>query len=206
MKEIRILVCDDHAITRMGICSLLGAEKGLSVCAQAEDGEEAVALARKHRPDVIIMDLMLPGISGAEATKRILAEAPDTGILIFTTFGTANALAEAIESGARGALLKTTAPREIIGAVRTIARGGGCLSREIRQLLDNNGPALKLTSRQLEILDLLTRGYTNDDIVTALQISLPMVKEHLADTFHRIGASNRNEAVGIALRRHLISE
>ena len=204
MSKIRILIADDHAIVRMGLTSLLNANPRFTVIGEAEDGESVVRLARELRPDVIIMDLMMPRKDGATATVEILRESPETKILILTTFGTFNGIAKSLEAGAAGAVLKTMDNEELIAALETVADGGTFVSPEIRQLLIDDPPTPELSSRQLDVLRFLVRGLTNADISNLLAIREDSVKKLVCTIFAKIGAANRAEAVSIVHRKHLL--
>ena len=193
----RILIADDHAVVRMGLASLLGTQDGLEVVGDAEDGEAAVAKALELKPDVIIMDLMMPKMDGAEATAEIHAVLPDTKILILTTFGTSDGIANALNAGATGALMKNAPNSQLVEAIRTIANGGRAVSEEVEKAL---------TPRQMEILEGLTRGLTNQDIAKELGIREDRVKDHVNAIFARLGAANRTEAVAIAMRKYLLKK
>lgn len=201
---IRILVADDHAITRFGIISLLETEVDFTVVGQAEDGEAAIAEAKRTHPDVIIMDLMMPGMDGTEATRRIISNQSDAKILILTTFGTADGIAHALQAGARGAVLKSTDFSDLVDAIRTVAHGKEYISADIKEIIAAEPPIPPLSARQSEILESIIKGLTNKEIAYNLGISLPVVKEHVSGLFAKIGATNRSEAAAIALRRHLL--
>lgn len=204
MTKIDILIVDDHAVVRIGLAALFRTESGLNVVGQAKNGEEAIKMADALRPNVVIMDLMMPGLSGVEATQAILKAHPETKVIVLTTFGTSDGIAHAIEAGASGAFMKTADDADLIAGVRAVAAGQKVISDEIRQLLAENPPVPELTVRQLEILDYVTRGFTNQDIARNLGIRESSIKEHLMGIFEKIGASNRAEAVAIALRKHLL--
>ena len=204
MTKIDILIVDDHAVVRIGLAALFRTESGLNVVGQAKNGEEAIKMADALRPNVVIMDLMMPGFSGVEATQAILKAHPETKVIVLTTFGTSDGIAHAIESGASGAFMKTADDADLIAGVRAVAAGQKVISDEIRQLLAEDPPVPELTVRQLEILDYVTRGFTNQDIARNLGIRESSIKEHLMGIFEKIGASNRAEAVAIALRKHLL--
>ena len=204
MKKFRILLADDHAIMRMGLCAILGKQPDFEVVGEAEDGEEAVARTRALRPDVVIMDLMMPKLDGAAATAAIHAELPETKILILTTFGAADSLAHALQNGAAGALLKSAPNAELITALRAIAAGRRIVAPDIQRILRENPPSEELTPRQLEILEQMTRGLTNADIARVLGISEQRVKEHVLTILSKLGAANRTEAVALALRKQLL--
>ena len=204
MKKTRVLIVDDHAILRMGLASLLNGKGDLEVVGDAADGESGIARALELRPDIIILDLVMPGIDGAETTKRLLAAWPEARVLILTTFGTADALAVAIEAGAYGAVMKNVDFSDLVDAIRAIADGKRYLAPEIAGMLKTTTPVQPLSPRQAEILRLIVDGKSNPEIADALDISVDMVKEHALALFRKIGAANRAEAVAIALRRHLL--
>ena len=204
MSKVKVLIVDDHAILRMGLASLLGTKKDIEVVGDAADGPTAIRKAVRLRPDVIIMDLLMPGMDGVETTRRLLAEMPDARVLILTTFGTADGIAHALEAGARGAVMKNVDFSELVDAIHAVAAGERAVSPEIERILAAEPPIPALSPRQTEILQSVVRGLSNPDIAKQLGISLDMVKEHSAALFQKIGAANRTEAVAIALRKHLI--
>ena len=200
----RILIADDHAVVRMGLASLLGTQDGLEVVGDAEDGEAAVTKALELKPDVIIMDLMMPKKDGATATAEIHAARPDAKILILTTFGTSDGIASALNAGATGVLMKNAPNSQLVEAIRTIAKGGRAVSEEVERLMEEDPPVKALTPRQMEILEGLARGLTNQDIATELGIREDRVKDHVNAIFSRLNAANRTEAVAIAMRKYLL--
>ena len=202
--KIKVLIVDDHAILRMGLASLLNAKKDIEVVGDAEDGPTAIRRAARLKPDVVVMDLLMPNMDGVEATRRLLADRPDTKVLILTTFGTADGIAHALEAGALGAVMKNVDFSELVAAIRAVAAGERAVSPEIERILAAEPPIAALSPRQTEILQSIVRGLSNPDIAKQLGISLDMVKEHSAALFQKIGAANRTEAVAIALRKHLI--
>ena len=206
MKNIRILIADDHAIVRMGLASLFGTQDGLEVVGDAADGDSAVRKALKLKPDVVVMDLMMPVKDGAAATAEILAAMPETKVIILTTFGTSDGIADALNAGAAGALMKSEPTADLVAAIRKIVRGGTAVSTEIERLMEEDPPAKALTPRQMQILEGLTRGLTNQDIANELSIREDRVKDHVNTIFAKLGAANRTEAVAIALRKHLLSK
>ena len=204
MLPIHVLIADDHAVVRIGLSALLETEPGISVVGVAKDGEEAVAETLRLKPDVVVMDLMMPRKTGIEATAEILAALPETKIIVLTTFAASDAIARALELGAAGAVMKTAEDAELISIIRTVADGGRVVSEEIQKLLTDDPPAEKLTPRQIDILSSVTRGFTNADIAKQLGIREDSVKEHINAIFTKIGAANRPEAVAIAMRKHLL--
>ena len=204
MKKIRILLVDDHAVVRMGLVAIINLQDGLQVVGEAEDGEAAVRLATELKPDVVVMDLSMPGMDGAEATAAVLEASPESQVLILTTFGTSSELARAISAGAVGAVAKNLSNDELVGAIRDTACGKPHFSPEIRRTLNENPGDPAFTKRQMEVLDSITRGLSNDDIALMLGISKSRVKQHLNELYEKLGASNRAEAVAIAMRRRLL--
>ena len=203
-NTIRVLIADDHTIVRIGLRTLLGAEKDIEVVGEAKNGEMAVKEALRLRPDVVIMDLMMPKMDGAEATAVLHERLPETKVIILTTFGSSDGIAHAIESGAAGALMKTADDAALISTIRSVASGKTVISPDIKRLLAEDPPIPVLTSRQTEVLQSMMRGLTNRDIAKQLGIRQDGVNEHVAAILAKIGAANRTEAVAIALRKHLL--
>ncbi len=203
-NTIRVLIADDHTIVRIGLRTLLGAEKDIEVVGEAKNGEMAVKEALRLRPDVVIMDLMMPKMDGAEATAVLHERLPETKVIILTTFGSSDGIAHAIESGAAGALMKTADDAALISTIRSVAGGKTVISPDIKRLLADDPPIPVLTTRQTEVLQSMMRGLTNRDIAKQLGIRQDGVNEHVAAILAKIGAANRTEAVAIALRKHLL--
>ena len=204
MNKTTVLIIDDHAILRMGLASLLNAKSGIEVVGDAANGKTGVQKALKLNPDVVIVDLMMPGMDGTETTRQLLARAPEGKILILTTFGTSDGIAHALEAGARGAVMKNCDFGELVMAIRSVARGSRYVSPEIERIIAKDPPVAPLSPRQAEILQSIVRGLSNPDIAKQLGISLDMVKEHTEALFQKLGVANRPEAVAIALRKHLL--
>ena len=203
-QKTRILIADDHAVVRLGLTSLFSAQEDMEVVAQAKNGEEAVHLAAETRPDVVIMDLVMPRVDGAEATTRIRKSLPDAKVVMLTSFGSYEGVARAIAAGAAGAITKTTEDEQIVPMIRRIAGGETVISPEIRKQLAENPAIPALTERQISILDALTRGLSNNDIAKLHHTTPENIRDHLKVIFAKIGAANRTEAVAIALRKHLL--
>ena len=204
MTPIRVLIVDDHAILRMGLASLLASKSEIEVVGDASDGPSGIRKALKLKPDVVIMDLMMPGMDGIEATKELLAKAPECKILILTTFGTSNGINNALEAGAMGAVMKNCDFSELADAIRAVASGKRYVAADVERILVADPPVAALSPRQTEILQSIVRGLSNPDIAKQLGISVDMVKEHGESLFQKIGAANRTEAVAIAFRKHLL--
>lgn len=203
-RKIRILIVDDHAILRVGLASLLNTHEDFNVVGDAESGLAAIRLVPRLKPDVIIVDLLMPELNGIETTARIIKDNPCARILILSTFGTSDGISHALDAGARGAILKNADIEELATAIRTVADGERYISRELTRIMDEDPPIQDLSQRQLEILDLLLRGLTSVDIAKALNISHDMVREHTSALFKKLGVANRTEAVAVALRKHLV--
>ena len=204
MKPIRILLVDDHSLMRLGLTTLMKYHKDLCVVGGADNGQEAVGLAKSLKPDVIVMDLMMPVMDGVEATRRIHAEQPDIKIMILTTFGTSADVARAVQAGAVAALMKDTPNNELLNAIRTIAAGERVFSPEIRKTIAQDPDPPVLTERQTQILKFVMDGLRNSDVARQLGISTDAVKQHLNAICNKLGAVNRAEAIAIAMRRHLL--
>ena len=202
--KTKILLADDHSLMRMGLASLISGEKDMQVVGEAADGDEAVSLARKVRPDVVIMDLMMPSLSGAEATKILKSERPETRILILTSFGTATELADAVQAGADGALLKHAPIDDVLSAIRKLMSGEKALSKNILDFVREETSSLKLSERQMEILQSASRGFTTEEIAHQLGISSGRVLKHFHTIFEKLGVANRSEAIATAMRKHLL--
>ena len=204
MNPIRILLADDHVIVRMGLKSLLEDTPDMTVVGEAQNGMEAVSEALRLQPDVVIMDLMMPRKDGVAATADLRKKLPSAKVIILTTYSTSDGIAHAMDSGASGALLKSTANTELVPAIRAVMQGKTYLSREVRRLLADDPPAQTLTDRQRAILESLVRGLSNDDIAKQFGIAEITVRNHLVTIFDKIGAGSRTEAVAITLRKQLL--
>ncbi|MFE6185038.1 response regulator [Streptomyces sp. NPDC056465] len=205
---VRILLCDDHAVVRAGLLALLGGEPDIEVVGEAGSGEEAVALAARLSPDVVLMDLQLgPGIDGVEATRRITAAGTGTvNVLVLTTYDTDADITRAIEAGATGYLLKAERPEELFAAIRAAAQGRTTLSPPVasRVMARMRSPRPSLTERELDILGQLSQGLGNRDIARALFISEATVKTHLGRIYEKLDVDTRAGAVAVAKEQRLL--
>ena len=204
MKKIRIIIADDHAVMRMGLIALFDTVGEFEVVAEAADGEEAVELATRHKPDIIIMDLVMPVLDGVAATEKITKSCPDVRVLLLTTYGSSDGIAHALDAGASGAVLKSASNDELIAAIKAVAAGQKSISGDVQRLLQDDPPIKPLTPRQAEILSYVTRGLTNQDIAKVLGIRVDSVAQNLSAIFAKLNAANRAEAITIALRKHLL--
>ena len=205
MKKIRILLADDHLVVRMGIASILSFEKDMEVVGETDNGADAVRLATEQKPDVVLMDLKMPQLSGSDATLQIHAAAPNVKILILTTFGTSAELKKAMDGGAAGALLKNSSQAEIIEAIRKVMSGQRVMSSEIQHGIEEMKSMPEMSQRQLEILNLVAKGFSNKEIAEILGVSLETVKDHIKKILLKMGAASRTEAASLAVNLQLVT-
>ena len=204
-NKIKVLLADDHLVVRMGISAIISLESDLTVVGETDNGIDAVRLARELKPDVIVMDLMMPRMNGVNATTEIMKDNPSAKILVLTTFGTSQEIGKMINAGAKGALVKTSSKTEIIAAIRTVASGGHVMSDEIRNTMRTASETPKLSNRQLEVLNLVAKGFSNQDIADFLGIGVNGVKDHLKHIYAILNVSSRTEAASLALNLNLIT-
>jgi DNA-binding NarL/FixJ family response regulator len=209
--QIRVLVADDHPIVRAGIVALLSQASDITVVGEAKTGAEAVKRASELRPDLVLMDLRMPELSGAEATAQIIAMIPTTRVLVLTTYETDADILGAIEAGANGYLLKAAPQEEILEGVRAAVGGQTVLapaiaSRLVERVRQNANPGERsnLSPRELDVLRLVASGHSNSEIAAKLFIGEATVKTHLVHTFEKLGVNDRTRAVTLALERGLI--
>jgi DNA-binding NarL/FixJ family response regulator len=203
---IRVLITEDHAVVRSGLERLLGTAPDIEVAGGAADGEEAVALAREVRPDVVLMDLSMPNVDGIEATRRILEENDGVQVVVLTSISDREKIEAALDAGAIGYLLKDAEPDEVIRGIRAAARGESPLApKAARALLSARGqrPELKLSEREQEVLSCIGQGLPNKLIALRLGISEKTVKAHLTRIYQQIGVSDRTQAALWARERGL---
>lgn len=203
-KKIKVVLVDDHVVVRMGLKAIIDLENDLEVVGEAANGEDALKLIRQLNPDVAVIDLMMPKMNGVETTTALTHDFPDTRVLILTTFSDSNEVGLAVAAGAHGVLSKDSSHGEIINAIRQVVAGEKCISPEISAAVSADGTCPKLSSRQIEILHYAAKGLTNADISRVLGIGIDCVKAHMKTAFSRLGASNRSEAVAIALSKNLL--
>jgi DNA-binding NarL/FixJ family response regulator len=203
---IRVLVADDHPIVRSGIVALLESADDLVVVGTASTGLEAVELALELGPDIVLMDLRMPGIDGDEATARILAVRSDIRVVVLTTYETDASILTAIEAGASGYLLKAAPQEEILAGIRSVARGEVALAPSIAAMLVNRvkQPAISLSAREKEVLALVSDGLSNPAIAKRLFLSEATVKTHLLHAFEKLEVSDRTRAVTKAMELGLL--
>jgi len=209
METIRVLIADDQTITRSGIRSLLAAQKDIEIVGEAQNGEEAIEFASSTQPDVILMDLRMPGVNGIDATRRIHRTFPHVGILVLTVFEDDTSVFPAIRAGARGYLLKNTERDELLRAIHTVANGGAIFSPGIAQKVlgylhppPSDVPEQlfdELTSREREILELIAQGKTNSEIASLLYLSPKTVSNNISNVLLKVHAADRAKLMLMAL-------
>ena len=217
-EPISVLVADDQALVRAGFRAILEGQPGIKVVGEAADGRDAVDLARRRRPDVVLMDIRMPDLDGIEATRRIVADAGDhpTAVLMLTTFDINEYVYEALRAGASGFLLKDVVPEDLIAAVRVVAAGDGLIAPGITKRLieqfaraappSTPPPALEtLTPREVEVLKLVARGLSNGEIAATLVLSEATVKTHVKRILAKVGARDRVQAVVTAYEAGLVT-
>jgi NarL family two-component system response regulator LiaR len=208
-RPIRVMLVDDHAMVRDGLKVFLSNYADMEVVAEAEDGAEAIALAGRARPDVVLMDLIMPGMDGPAATELLRRAQPGAQVIALTSFVEEDLIRRTLRAGAVGYLLKDVNPVRLAEAIRAAHRGRPTIDSAAAQVLargaqDGPQPGSDLTQREREVLALLVQGKTNDEIGRVLYISAATVRLHVSHILSKLGASNRTEAATIAARYHLV--
>ena len=213
-KAIRILIADDHPVVRDGLAAMLGTQPDFAVVALAADGQEAVRLAAELQPDIVLLDLEMPGLDGVEALARMRAASPGVRALVFTAFDTDERILGALRAGAQGYLLKGAPRDELFRAVRVVSQGGSLLqpvvaSKLLQRMASPAAPppaaSGAITAREAQVLRLLAHGRANKEIAAELVISERTVKFHVSSILAKLGAGNRTEAVRLAVQRGLVA-
>jgi NarL family two-component system response regulator LiaR len=207
-KAIRILIVDDHPVVRHGLKVLLGTDGGLDVVGEASSGTAAVEMFEDLEPDVVLMDLVMPGMDGVETTRRILAADPEARVLVLTSFGSDRKLFPALDAGALGFLLKDSSAEQLIQAIRQVSRGQSSLSpaiarrlvREVTHDVASDAPREPLTEREIEVLRSIAHGLSNEEIATELNISPATVRTHVSNILGKLNLARRTQAMLYALR------
>ena len=208
-KTIRVMIVDDHAVVRSGLSKFLTVYPDLELVAEADSGETAVQLCALHQPDVILMDMMMPGIGGVSATRQIRQRYPQVQVIALTSFPEENLVQGALQAGAIGYLLKNVTAVELVSAIRSAYAGRMTLSSEATEALAQSlrqPPTAdnQLTEREREVLALMVKGMSNQEIADKLVVSLGTVKFHIGNIFMKLGVQSRVEAVTLALQRKLV--
>lgn len=200
---IRLLVVEDHPVVRHGIIAILRQAENMEVIAEAENGLEAIDQYQTHQPDVTLMDLRMPHLEGVEAIARIRAKTPTAQIIILTTYDTDEDIYRGLQAGARGYILKDTTATELIQAIRNVHSGKRYIPSEVALKLADRIDDSDLTERELEVLQLLSKGNSNQEIAAALTISEGTVKFHVNNILSKLGVKDRTQAVIMALKKGL---
>jgi DNA-binding NarL/FixJ family response regulator len=212
-RSIRILIADDHEVVRIGLVSLLDRQPGFRVVAEAGSGDEAVRLARAHRPDVVVMDIRMPNGSGTDACRAITAELPNTPVVMLTSYADEEALFEAIAAGASGYVLKRIGSDELVTAIRTVAGGRSMLDPAVTAAVlerlrhaahaEESGAFGELTEQERRVLAHLAQGESNREIATAMQLAEKTVRNYVSNILAKLSLSSRAQAAAFAIRNRL---
>jgi DNA-binding NarL/FixJ family response regulator len=212
MSAIRVMIVDDHKLVREGLKAVFGLGEEIDVVGEAGSGEDALDMIARVDPDVILMDISMPGMNGIQATKQIRKEYPDVKIVILTMLDQEGSVYEAVKAGATGYMIKSTSSDELVRAIEAVNDGKALqhpdataqLNKEFESLSENRAKDYGLSDREMEVLQLLSEGKTNKELAKALWISEQTVKTHLAHIFGKLGTSDRTETVAHALRSGLV--
>lgn len=210
--KISIFIADDHGIVRQGLRDYIALQDDMEVVGDAANGEQAVIRIQDHTPDVVLMDLVMPGMDGIEATRRVREMSPATRVIILTSFAEEEQVFEAIKAGASGYLMKDVKPEELARAIRGVQAGEPMLHPEIARLMmrelqrDNEQPRLhdQLTEREMEVLRCIARGMSNKEIAAELVISEKTVKTHVSNVLQKLHLADRTQAAIYAMQRKLV--
>jgi len=202
--KIRVLIADDHVTVTAGLASIIGMQPDMMVIAEGTNGREAVDLWRKHRPDVVLLDLRMPVLDGVGAILEIHKEDTAAKVIVLTTYDTDNEIYRAIKAGAKGYVLKDARREELLDCIRRVSRGETCIPQSLVEKLAATMSSETLTGRELDVLTLLARGKSNKEIGANLYISETTVKAHLRSIFGKLNVLSRTEAIAAASRRGLV--
>jgi two-component system, NarL family, response regulator len=202
---IRVLIVDDHSLVAEGLANIINYDPEMTVVAQAEDGQQAIALYREHQPDVTLMDLRMPGMGGVEAITAICAEFKSARMIVLTTYDGDEDIYRGLQAGAQGYLLKDAKPNELLNAIRIVHSGQPYVSSTVASKLVERMNNPVLSERELDVLRLIAQGLSNQDIGTALNIGESTVKSHVTHILTKLGVSDRTQAVIVGVKRGLVS-
>ena len=208
-RQIKVIIVDDHLLVRSGLEAVLAVFDDIVIAGEAANGEDGVRLCREARPDVVLMDLVMPGMNGVEATRQVLSLCPDAKVLALTSFTDEGLIEETLRAGAIGYLMKNVSADQLAGAIRAAHAGRATLAPEaadvlVRAVSAPRSAAESLTSREREVLALMAEGLTNADIADRLVIGVSTVKTHVSSIIAKLGVSSRTEASATAIRRGLV--
>jgi two-component system, NarL family, response regulator len=203
-RPIRILLADDHIVVRLGLVSIIHSKPDMRVVAEAVSGEQAIELYRQHRPDLVLMDLRMPGLDGVEAMRALRGEFREARFLVLTTYRRDEDIYRALTAGASGYILKSASSDELISAIRAVSQGQRYIPPAIAARLAERMPILELSARELDVLRLICKGFANKEIASRLGIAEHTVKNHVANILDKMGAEDRTQAAVYALERGLV--
>jgi len=203
-KKIRVMVVDDHFVVRMGLTGSINVEPDMVVDTEASTGEQAIAAYRQRQPDIVLMDLKLPGMSGAEAAKAICEEFPGAAVIILSTHDGEEDIYRSLQAGARAYLLKTVARQELIDTIRSVNSGERCISPAVGARLAERMTHPDLTAREVEVLQLIVKGRSNKEIASDLSIAEVTVKLHVGHILTKLRVNDRTQATTTALQRGIV--
>jgi DNA-binding NarL/FixJ family response regulator len=204
MTKLKVMLVDDHYLVRMGLTSVINLEPDMTVCAEASTGEQAISMYRAQRPDVLLMDLRLPGISGVVATQRIRMEFPEAKVIIVSTYVSDEDIYAALQAGAMAYLMKSVGRDELAQAIRKAVAGRRHIPSDVAARLADRMSRVNLSTRELDVLRLLVGGKRNREIASSLDITEGTVKLHVSSILGKLGAVDRTEAVTVALQRGIV--
>jgi DNA-binding NarL/FixJ family response regulator len=205
MSKIRVVVADDHALVRLGLKALIEAQPDMEVVGEAADGPAAVEAYNTHHPDVLLVDLRMPTMSGRDVISNVRKTSADAKVVVLTSFDGDEDVFRAVQAGARGYLLKSTPPDEVIKAIRTVHSGGRLIAPEVAARLADRVNSPSLTAREVAVLELVAKGLSNKEIAAALFLAEDTVKNHLKHIYGKLEVSDRTEAVLLAVQRGILT-
>jgi len=205
VTPIRILIADDHPVVREGLAAMIKRRTDMTVVAEANHGQEAVALFHQHQPDVVLMDLRMPEMDGVEAILTIREQTPEARVIVLTTYDTDEDIYRALRAGAKAYLLKDTPREELLDTIRAVSAGRTRVPSDVAAKLVERVSSEALTAREVDVLRLIVAGHSNREIAALLYISEGTVKTHVNHILMKLGVSDRTQAVTTALRRGLVS-
>jgi two-component system NarL family response regulator len=203
-ERLRVMIVEDHFVVRAGLSAIINSQADMTTVAEARNGIEAIDMFREHLPDVVLMDLRIPLLSGTDAIAAIVKEFPRAKIIVLSTFGGDEDIFQALQAGARAYFLKDVKGHDLIGAIRSVNAGQRLLPPQIAARLAERIPRSELSPRELEILRLIAKGSSNKDIANALEISEGTVRVHASNIFAKLGCNDRAQAVSEAFQRGII--
>jgi two-component system NarL family response regulator len=203
-KSIRVLIVEDHNVVRQGLVALLNVVDGLEVVGEAADGQEAIAQIRKHHPDVTLIDLRLPRMSGVDVIERIRMESPQARFIVLTTYDGDEDIYRALKAGARAYLLKGMTSEDLISTIRAVYDGKSYIPPAVAERLAERVGAQELTPRESDVLELIVRGKSNREIAAELEVSEATVKTHINSLLGKLGVSDRTQAATAAIQRGIV--